>query len=59
MNESTYLQPSVAVGELDVSSRARFISRTYGHLVGAILLFTLIEVFLFKTGQAETIAASQ
>ena len=58
MNESPYLQPSVAVGELDVSSRARFISRTYGHLVGAILLFTLIEVFLFKTGQAETIARS-
>src|SRR6185503_9403212 len=58
MNESPYLQPSVAVGELDVASRARFISRTYGHLVGAILLFTLIEMFLFETGAAATIARS-
>src|SRR6185295_351726 len=29
---------------------------TYGHLFGAILSFTLIEVFLFKTGLAETMA---
>lgn len=56
MNESPYLQPSVAVGDLDVGSRARFISRTYAHLVGAIVLFTLIEVFLFETGMAATIA---
>jgi len=56
MNESPYYQPSLAVGEMDVSSRARFISRTYAHLVGAIALFTLIEVALFKTGMAETIA---
>ncbi|HXJ58375.1 MAG TPA: Bax inhibitor-1 family protein, partial [Verrucomicrobiae bacterium] len=56
MSESPYLQPSVAVRDLDVGSRARFISRTYAHLVGAIVLFTLIEVFLFETGMAATIA---
>ena len=44
------------VGDLDVQSRANFVSRTYGHLFGAILGFTLLEVFLFKTGLAETIA---
>jgi uncharacterized protein len=44
------------VGSLDASSRARFISRTYGHLFAAIAAFTAIEVFLFSTGMAETIA---
>jgi FtsH-binding integral membrane protein len=55
MSEESYYQPA-AVGELNVASRATFISRTYGHLVGAIGAFTLIEVYLFKTGMAETIA---
>jgi FtsH-binding integral membrane protein len=44
------------VGSLDASSRARFISRTYSHLFAAIAAFTAIEVFLFSTGMAETIA---
>lgn len=44
------------VGDLDVQSRATFVSRTYGHLFGAILGFTLLEVSFFKTGLAETIA---
>jgi len=56
MNESSYSHSSEAIGQLDVQSRATFISRTYAHLVGAILAFTLIEVCLFKTGLAETIA---
>ena len=47
---------NASVGELDVHSRATFVSRTYGHLFGAILGFTLLEVFFFKTGLAETIA---
>lgn len=55
MSEESYYQPA-AVGELSVESRATFISRTYAHLVAAIGAFTLIEVFLFKTGMAETIA---
>ncbi len=44
------------VGSLDASARTRFISRTYGHLFGAIAGFTAIEVFLFATGLAESIA---
>lgn len=44
------------VGSLDASSRARFISRTYGHLFAAIAAFTAIEVFLFTTGIAEPMA---
>lgn len=55
MNTDTYPRP-IAVAELDVNSRGRFISRTYSHLFGAITAFTLIEIFLFKTGMAETIA---
>jgi len=39
-----------------LDARASFIVRTYNHLAGAIVAFTLIEVFLFKTGMAETMA---
>lgn len=45
-----------SVGALDINSRATFVSRTYAHLFGAILSFTLLEVFFFKSGLAETIA---
>lgn len=47
---------NASVGERDIQTRATFVSRTYGHLFGAILSFTLLEVFFFKTGLAETIA---
>jgi FtsH-binding integral membrane protein len=43
---------------LDDQSRGTFVSRTYGHLFGAVMAFLLIEVLLFKTGAAETIATS-
>jgi uncharacterized protein len=39
-----------------VETRARFITRTYMHLLGAVLAFTAIEVVLFQSGMAETIA---
>ncbi len=39
-----------------VERRARFIVRTYNHLFGAILLFTLIEIGLFASGIAPVIA---
>jgi len=45
-------QPVAAIG---VNARASFISRTYNHLMGAIVLFTLIEVGLFQSGYAESI----
>jgi FtsH-binding integral membrane protein len=40
------------VAEADVDTRARFIIRTYAHLVGAIAAFTLLEIFFFTTGLA-------
>jgi FtsH-binding integral membrane protein len=54
-NPQTYSQ-NIPVIELDDRSRSRFISRTYNHLFTAITAFTLIEIGLFKTGMAETIA---
>jgi FtsH-binding integral membrane protein len=38
--------------------RGAFITRTYNHLFGAMIAFTLIEVFFFKTGIAERIAGA-
>ena len=57
MNTESY-QPSVPVIELDENTRGRFISRAYMHLFSAIAAFVLIEVFLFKSGLAETISAA-
>ena len=41
-----------------VDARAQFILKTYAHLLGAVLLFTLIEVALFASGMAVVIARS-
>lgn len=41
-----------------VSARSEFIARTYTHLLGAIALFLAIEVWLFQSGLAETIATA-
>jgi len=56
MNDTQSYRGTIAVGELDAQSRGRFVSRTYGHLFGALMGFLLIEVFLFKTGLAERMA---
>lgn len=53
MNTENYSH--VPVIELDEQSRGQFIARTYGHLMGAIAAFTLLEVFFFKTGIAATL----
>jgi len=45
---STHARPAT-------SSREQFISRTYNTLLGAILLFVLIETVLFRTGLAASI----
>jgi uncharacterized protein len=50
-----YTPPRTAVSGA-VDARARFIVRTYNHLFGAILLFTLIEVGLFMSGIAQVMA---
>jgi uncharacterized protein len=47
---------SIAVGQLDEQSRGTFVSRTYSHLFCAISAFTLIEIFLFKSGLAAPMA---
>ena len=54
-NAETYPRP-IPVIELDQQSRASFVSRTYTHLFCAISAFTLIEIFLFKSGLAEPMA---
>ncbi len=38
--------------------RARFITRTYGHLLGAALAFVVLEVWFFTTGMAEAMAGA-
>lgn len=53
MNPENYSQ-GVPVIDLDEQSRGQFITRTYNHLLGAIVAFTLIEIVFFKTGLAAT-----
>jgi FtsH-binding integral membrane protein len=56
MNRTESFSRNIAVGELDEQSRGTFVSRTYGHLFGAVMAFTLLEVFFFRSGLAETIS---
>lgn len=58
MNTSPGAAASLPVAGLDVGVRAEFIARTYAHLFGAIVLFTFVEIFLFSSGLAATIAES-
>jgi FtsH-binding integral membrane protein len=51
--ESTHARPPVAA--LGNEARAAFISRTYSHLGGAVIAFTLVEMLLFRLGIAESI----
>ncbi len=56
MNTTAFaLQP---VAQLDVSARATFLMRTYGHLTGAVLFFVFLEMYYFSTGMAEGIASA-
>ena len=43
-------------GAMAVDARAQFIARTYAHLLGAVAGFTLLEVYLFSSGLAATLA---
>ena len=56
MSEAYAMPTPAPVATLSTDVRAQFISRTYLHLFGAILGFACIEVLLFKTGLAYTIA---
>jgi FtsH-binding integral membrane protein len=56
-----YYQGNTISRETDAigfGTRAQFLTRTYYHLFGAILGFTLIEVWLFSSGYAEVMAQS-
>lgn len=54
---NAYAAPqSLPVASLGTEARAGFIVRTYQHLLGAIIAFVAIEVFLFSTGLAEQMA---
>jgi len=44
------------VSAATAEDRSAFIVRTYNHLFGSIVAFTLIEIALFKSGLAETLA---
>jgi FtsH-binding integral membrane protein len=50
---STQAMPVAALG---VDARSIFLTRTYNHLLGAILGFTGLEIFYFKAGLAEPVA---
>ena len=45
------------VSALSVGERSEFIWKCYAHVVGAILAFAAVEVYLFQSGIAETITA--
>jgi FtsH-binding integral membrane protein len=56
--EDAILKDRTAVATLGEEARATFIRRTYGHLFGAVIGFTLLEVVLFRSGLADSITAS-
>jgi hypothetical protein len=58
MNNTESYQPSIPVIDLNENSRARFVSRAYTHLFGAVTAFILLEILLFKAGLAEPIATA-
>lgn len=49
---------SQPVSMASVDARAAFVMRTYLHLLGAILLFAAIQVYLFTSGLAAPIASA-
>jgi FtsH-binding integral membrane protein len=56
MELSTDLSHDLPVAAATPDARASFITRTYLHLLGAIVAFTLLEVMLFQSGLARPIA---
>jgi len=48
--------PAQPVAGIDVARRAQFITRTYAHLLAAIIGFTAVEVLLFQSGVAVPMA---
>lgn len=50
MNDPRLDVRDIAIEGPSAESRARFVMRTYGHLLGAIFSFVALEIFLFKSG---------
>jgi uncharacterized protein len=46
----------IPIGQQSIDERAEFITRTYNHLMGAIVAFVGVELLLFGSGMAESIA---
>jgi hypothetical protein len=46
------------VAFMDVGTRADFLTKTYSHLLGGIVAFTLLEIALFKSGIADKLAGA-
>lgn len=51
------LRQTAPVATLSVDDRSTFIWKCYAHVVGAILAFAAVEVYLFQSGIAERITA--
>jgi FtsH-binding integral membrane protein len=49
MNDPRYDDRAIAIEGPSAESRARFVMRTYGHLLGAVFSFVALEIFLFKS----------
>jgi len=49
-------QFTIPVSEMDIDTRGEFITRTYTHLFGAIVLFAMLEAAYFMSGFADTAA---
>lgn len=56
MDSDYRMHAAVPVAMTSVEARADFISKTYMHLFGAMIGFTVFEIFLFKSGIAQQIA---
>ena len=51
-----HLNQPMPVAQASVDDRSEFIWKCYAHVVGAIIAFAAIEVYLFRSGIAEQIA---
>lgn len=58
MSERYYTGGDISAIGARTNERAAFIARTYNHLLGAVIVFTLLEVYYFQSGLAETMASA-
>jgi FtsH-binding integral membrane protein len=58
MSQMNMPHPAMAAAQAGTDERLSFIRRTYVHLFGAILLFTIIETALFSSGIADRLGPS-